>query len=482
MNTKKGGHRDGITTSKTSLRKKAGSHVVQVVAGFLLNCLLVLRSDALDWPSLNFSLVTSNLSFPLGIAHCGDGSGRLFIVEEPGTIRIVQNGVSLNTPFLDISDRVWFGGAGSEDGLLGLAFPPNYSAKGYFYVNYIRQPDAATVISRFFVTGDTNLASANSEQVLLTLPQPYGNHKGGQLAFGPDGFLYIGLGDGGPGGDPDNRAQDTGQLFGKILRIDVESTVTNSYKIPSDNPFIEDANYRPEIWALGLRNPWRFSFDILTGDLYIADVGEGDWEEIDFQPASSAGGQNYGWRIMQADHLFNIPAGYDTNDLTLPVVEYSHDVGHCVIGGYVGRDATAPRMYGTYFYADFVKGQIWGLRQDGTNWQSAGLADTTYSISSFGQDAAGRIYFVDYNTGSLYSVIDQVLLIKGINMDAGGSVTLKWDSLANQTYQMQFSNDLKSWSNLGNPASGTGNELSVTDTNAVASSSRRFYRLSVTYQ
>jgi hypothetical protein len=481
MNTMKDGCRDGIRTFKNSLRKKGKSHVIQVVAGFLLNCLLVLRSDALDWPTLNFPLVTTNLSFPLGITHAGDGSGRLFIVEESGTIRIVQNGVALNTPLLDISDRVWFGGAGSEDGLLGLAFPPNYQQKGYFYVNYIRKPDGATIVSRFFLTDDANLASAKSEQILLTLPQPYANHNGGQLAFGPDGYLYIALGDGGEGGDPDNRAQDPGQLYGKILRIDVEGSPTNSYRIPVDNPFVDDPDYLPEIWALGLRNPWRFSFDKLTGDIYIADVGEEDQEEIDFQPAASAGGENYGWRIMQGDQFFNIPSGFnmsETNNLTLPVMEYSHDVGHCVIGGYVGRDASAPRMVGTYLYADYVDGQIWGLRKDGASWRSAQLADTTYSISSFGQDEAGRIYFVDYKAGSLYSVIDEMLLIKGISMGAGGSVTLKWDALANRTYQAQFSSDLSSWSDLGSAVSGTGGELSVTDANAIGASARRFYRLS----
>jgi hypothetical protein len=479
MNGMKAGYRDGKGICKSSLQKKWKLKFIKVVLGLFLFCLLASTSLALDWPSLKFSLVTNGFSYPLGVADPGDASGRLFVVEETGTIRAVQNGAASATPFLDISDRVLFGGAGSEQGLLGLVFPPDYRSKGYFYVNYIRDPDGATIISRFYLTtGKTNLANANSEQILLTLPQPYGNHNGGQLAFGPDGYLYIGLGDGGGSGDPDNRSQDPGQLYGKMLRIDVESVVTNSYKIPFDNPFVENSNYRPEIWALGLRNPWRFSFDSLTGDLYIADVGEGDWEEVDFQPASSSGGENYGWRIMQGSHLFNYPDGFDTNTLTFPVAEYSHDVGQCVIGGYEGRDAGSPRMNGVYFYADYVQGKIWGMQNDGTNWQTTQLAATTNSITSFGQDAAGRVYFVDYQSGSLYAMMDDLLLIKSITLGAGGNILLKWDSSANRTYLMQISNDLKSWSNLGGTITGTGNELSLTDSNAITAASRRFYRVS----
>ena len=479
MNGMKAGCWDGEETFNLSLRKKWKLKFIKAVLGLFLFCLLASASHALDWPSLKLSLVTNGFSFPLGVADPGDASGRLFVVEETGTIRAVQNGAASATPFLDISDRVLFGGAGSEQGLLGLVFPPDYRSKGYFYVNYIRDPDGATIISRFFLTtGNTNLANANSEQILLTLPQPFGNHNGGQLAFGPDGYLYIGLGDGGGSGDPDNRSQDPGQLYGKMLRIDVESVVTNSYKIPSDNPFVEDSSYRPEIWALGLRNPWRFSFDSLTGDLYIADVGEGDWEEVDFQPASSSGGENYGWRIMQGSHLFNYPDGFDTNTLTFPVAEYDHSVGQCVIGGYVGRDAGSPRMNGVYFYADFVKGQIWGLQNDGTNWQTAQLAATTKSISSFGQDAAGKVYFLDYKSGSLYALSDDVLTIKGVSLGANGHITIKWNSLAGWTYQAQSSTDLKSWSNLGGSLDGTGAELSLADTNAITDAPGRFYRVS----
>src|SRR5207237_2403723 len=218
---------------------------------------------------------------------------------------------------------------------------------------------------------NADVADPASEQIILTIPQPYPNHNGGQLMFGPDGFLYIGIGDGGSEGDPQNRAQDPTSLLGKLLRIDVEGT-TNGYIVPASNPFVGNPSYRPEIWALGLRNPWRFSFDRLTGDLYIGDVGETLWEEIDFQPASSCGGENYGWRIKEGNHDFNVPSagGYDTNSLTPPIAEYGHSLGISVIGGFVYRGPGNSRMQGMYFYADFGSGRIWGLKHDGTNWQN----------------------------------------------------------------------------------------------------------------
>ncbi|HZW36419.1 MAG TPA: PQQ-dependent sugar dehydrogenase, partial [Candidatus Deferrimicrobiaceae bacterium] len=225
----------------------------------------------------------SGLSSPLGVTHAGDNTGRLYIVEQAGRIRLIDNGTLMAAPFLDISARVLSGG---EQGLLGLAFPPNFAATSHFYVDYTRTPDGSTVIARYLVTGNADVADPNSETVLLTIPQPFANHNGGQLAFGPDGFLYIGMGDGGSGGDPDNNAQNPASLLGKMLRIDVESPPDPglAYAIPTNNPFLDNASFREEIWALGLRNPWRFSFDRLTGDLYIGDVGQNLFEEVDFQP------------------------------------------------------------------------------------------------------------------------------------------------------------------------------------------------------
>ena len=236
------------------------------------------------WPNISLIKVSGGLVSPLHITHSGDKSGRLFVVEQGGRIRIIRADKLLATPFLDITDRVL---SGVERGLLSAAFPPGFESSGSFYLNYTRQPDGATVIARYRVTTDPDIADHLSEEVLLVISQPFANHNGGQLAFGPDGFLYIGMGDGGSAGDPFNNAQNHASLLGKLLRIDVESVVV-PYGIPRTNPFVRSPGYRPEIWALGLRNPWRFSFDRQTGDLYIGDVGQNLFEEVDFQPASSA--------------------------------------------------------------------------------------------------------------------------------------------------------------------------------------------------
>ncbi len=273
-------------------------------------------------------------------------------------------GAPLPDAFLDITDRVRSGG---ERGLLGLAFPPGYADKGYFYVNYTAL-NGATTISRFrLIAGDPNRADPASEEILLVIAQPYANHNGGQIAFSPrDGYLYVGMGDGGSGGDPQNRAQNPAELLGKLLRLDVEGAVgtASAYLVPPTNPYTATIGYRPEIWALGLRNPWRFSFDRQTGDLYIGDVGQGLWEEIDYQPASSAGGQNYGWRIMEGAHCYN-PDPCDSTGLTLPIWEYSHSAGQCVTGGYVYRGDDYPDLAGMYIFGDYVSGAIWGLRRAG---------------------------------------------------------------------------------------------------------------------
>gem|GEM_PF-711471 len=340
------------------------------------------------------------LDKPVHITHAGDGSQRLFVVEQEGFIRIVKNQTLLNTPFLDVTARV---GCCGERGLLSVAFPPNYANKGYFYVNYTNN-DGNTVIARYRVTSDPDVANPSSEEVILTIEQPFANHNGGQIAFGPDGYLYIGMGDGGSAGDPQGKGQRPETLLGKLLRIDVESGV-RPYAVPTNNPFAQSRFYRGEIWALGLRNPWRFSFDRQQGDLYIGDVGQDNYEEIDFQPHTSLGGENYGWNILEGRHCFNSNSCNQTG-LVLPVVEYTHSEGCSVTGGVVYRGQRYPRLQGMYFYGDYCSGNIWGLKVTSTSVQSGQLLDTSYVISTFGEDEAGEVYLTDYNTGDIYRVTD----------------------------------------------------------------------------
>jgi glucose/arabinose dehydrogenase len=346
----------------------------------------------------------TGLSNPVFVTHAGDSSDRLFVVEQSGRIRIVQNGTLVSTPFLNISNRLRSGG---EEGLLSVAFSPNYATNGRFYVFYTNQV-GNLVIARYQVSSNANIADPNSEQIILTINHPtYSNHNGGQLAFGPDGYLYIGTGDGGSGGDPANNAQNPNSLLGKILRIDVESPGVTTYAIPSTNPFGVDKDpnnlVRDEIWAWGLRNPWRFSFDRQSGDLFIADVGQGSYEEINYQPASSTGGENYGWRIMEGSQPF-LSNGNDTAGLILPVAEYDHSQGISVTGGYVYRGTADPRLQGIYFYGDFGSGRIWGLRRNTTGWETQMLLDSPYAVSTFGEDQQGNLYLADYFGGTIYQV------------------------------------------------------------------------------
>ena len=344
-----------------------------------------------------------NLTFnkPVDIANAGDG--RLFIVEQAGLIRVVhgRGPSAISKVFLDINQRVTSGG---EKGLLGLAFHPQYNQNGYFYVNYTsgEGEELHSNISRFQVTSDPDLAAPNSEFNILKEPQPYENHNGGDLNFGPDSYLYIGLGDGGSGGDPGNRAQSETELLGKMLRIDVNNTTEDkNYAIPPDNPFIGQPAY-DEIWAIGLRNPWRFSFDRLTGDMLIADVGQNEWEEINFQPANSAGGENYGWRLKEGTHCFNPPSNCDPGGLTDPIYEYSHAVGSSITGGYVYRGPSLPALQGTYLYSDWCTGAIYTLYQDGAEiWHSATLINLSDRVSTFGEDNSGELYLAQHSTGKI---------------------------------------------------------------------------------
>ena len=330
--------------------------------------------DAYDWET-----VASSLTRPVDLQHAGDGSSRLFIVEKVGRIRILQNGQLLDFPYLNITDRV--GSSSNEQGLLGLAFHPDYTVNGLFFVNYTDN-NGDTVIARYRVTGDLNVADPNSETVLLHVDQPFPNHNGGVLAFGPDGYLYAGLGDGGSAGDPLGNAQNLDTLLGKILRLDVDSA--DPYSIPPDNPF------ENEIWAYGLRNPWRLSFDRATGDLYIGDVGQNAWEEIDFVPAGTPGGINFGWNILEGTHPYG---GGQQNGLTPPVAEYSHSEGCSVTGGYVYR-GSMPEWNGVYLYGDYCAGTVWGLIRSDGGWQNQALFSDVGRITSFGQDESGEVYLI----------------------------------------------------------------------------------------
>ena len=345
-------------------------------------------SSAGTFPDPNaytWQLLVSGLQRPNDLQ--ADGSGRLFVIEKVGRIRIMQDGQLLEASFLDITDRV--GSSGNEQGLLGLAFHPQYAQNGRFFVNYTDK-NGDTSISRFQVTNDPNIADPASEVKILGVDQPFANHNGGVLVFGPDGYLYAGLGDGGSQGDPFGNAQNTGVLLGKILRLDVDSA--EPYTVPADNPFGN------EIWHYGLRNPWRISFDKLTDDLYIGDVGAGEWEEIDFLEAGSPGGTNFGWDFREGAHDYE---GNGPEGMVDPVAEYSHAEGGCsVTGGYVYR-GSMQEWNGIYLYGDYCSGLIWGLIRSGDIWQNQLLFDTDVNITSFGEDESGEVYLVG-DSGEIY--------------------------------------------------------------------------------
>jgi glucose/arabinose dehydrogenase len=342
--------------------------------------------------------IADGLEQPVYATHAGDNSGRLFVVEKRGRIIILRDGAPAETPFLDISDRV--GSSGSDQGLLSVAFHPQFAQNGRFFVDYTDR-SGDTVISRFQANGDA--ADPDSETVLLKIDQPYANHNGGLVLFGPDNYLYIGMGDGGSGGDPQGNGQNRQALLGKMLRIDVDGG--EPYGIPSDNPWPTGGDARPEVWAYGLRNPWRFSFDRANGDLYIADVGQGEYEEIDVQRAGSAAGQNYGWNIAEGSHCFRSQS-CDTNGLLAPVAEYDHSQGCSITGGYVYRGAAFPSLQGLYFYGDYCSGKVWVLSETSPGrWEQRELLQSDASISSFGEDQAGELYLTDLS-GKLYQVVE----------------------------------------------------------------------------
>lgn len=372
----------------------------------LVGCGSIQRTNPI--PSLNaisLQLVASGLTAPLDLEQPNDGSGRLFVVEQGGAIKILQNGAVLPQPFLNISNKVIFQG---EMGLLGLTFHPAFQSNRKFYVNYVRNADGQfqSVIAEYLASvTNPNQSDPASEQILLTVNQVsnFTNHKAGQLAFGPDGFLYFGLGDGGGAGDPFGHGQNTQTLLGKMLRIDVNGNSPGlPYRIPSDNPFVGGGGL-PEIWAYGFRNPWRFSFDHNTGRMFVADVGQDRFEEIDIVQK----GGNYGWNTMEGLHCFNPPSDCSMSGLSLPIIEISHPEAEAVIGGFVYHGSNIPGLRNMYIFGD-LSGKIWSLTEGpaGT-FTRALLLNPGFNVSSFGQDAAGELYVVDISGGRILKLVSQ---------------------------------------------------------------------------
>jgi glucose/arabinose dehydrogenase len=347
--------------------------------------------------------VVTGLNSPLLLVTPPDGSGRMFVGEQDGVIFVIENGKLIDTPFLDVGELLTddvFQGGYTERGLLGLAFHPDFKTNDTFYIYYINKQNE-TVIARYRVSKeDRNRANPVSTGTILTVKHPFENHKGGQITFGPDGYLYIGIGDGGSLGDPQGNGQNLGTLLGKILRIDVNKTEgEKQYAIPPDNPFVNGKEgARPEIWAYGVRNPWRFSFDRKTGDLYIGEVGEARFEEIDFQAAGSKGGQNYGWNKYEGATPFGKGVTMDgISKTTLPMFIYPHSVGCSVTGGYVYRGKALPALDGAYIFGDYCFGRVWLMRRaDSGDFATQLWMNTERQISAFGQDAEGEVYLVDF--------------------------------------------------------------------------------------
>jgi glucose/arabinose dehydrogenase len=361
---------------------------------------LLISFAAIADAQIQLRQIIGGLDRPVDIVHAGDGSGRLFIALQEGEIVIYDGTRVLNRPFLNIRASVSCCG---EQGLLSVAFHPDYERNGFFYVYYVNN-SGNLVLARYKVSARPNVARNNSRKILLTVPHPqFGNHNGGKLQFGRDGYLYLSVGDGGGGGDPNNNAQNLGTLLGKILRIDVNSG--KRYSIPPDNPFIDTAGARDEIWSYGLRNPWRISFDRTQGHLYIADVGQGQWEEVNFQRKNSPGGVNYGWRRMEGRHCFNPPNNCNTGGLQLPVAEYNHAEGCSVTGGYVYRGSTIPSLVGTYLFADYCRGTIWGLKRASGRWFTTRLLSSGLNVSTFGEDETGELYVANHSAGAIYRII-----------------------------------------------------------------------------
>ncbi|MCL0044543.1 PQQ-dependent sugar dehydrogenase [Dehalococcoidia bacterium] len=391
---------DDTSTSQTTIvttSTKETDSLITVTAGP--------STTSVSLPKLRIQQAFPNLAFErlTNLAQPDDALARIFVAVQSGRILVFSDDQTVVkfSIFLNIEDRV--SEAHNEEGLLGLVFDPEFKTNGYFYVYYSAAKPRRSVIARFSVSrNDPNIADRDSEVVILEIPQPAGNHNGGQLAFGVDGYLYISLGDGGKSGDPFNNGQNTGTLLGSILRIAPNrNLIGKAYDIPIDNPMVGVADRRDEIWAYGFRNPWRFSFDRDTGRLWVADVGQFNWEEINVVQK----GLNYGWNVMEGAHCFPKTRSCDSTGLRLPVAEYDHSYGCSIIGGYVYRGPEMPLLSGAYVYGDFCSGKVWGLRYNGDAVvERSLLSDSDLSITSFGQDLVGNIYLLSSSNG-IYRLI-----------------------------------------------------------------------------
>ncbi len=432
--------------------------ILPLVQATLFNTIvfLISISPARAQPVIGFATFVSGLSSTVDITHAGDASGRMFIVEQGGRIRI-HNGTSLlPTAFLDISTIIT---AGGESGLLSLAFHPNYEVNRYFFVYYTNLSGDITIARYQAQAGNPNLADAASGVVLITVPKPFSNHNGGDLNFGPDGYLYFGTGDGGSGGDPNNYAQTGTSLLGKMIRIDIDGTaVPPYYTIPPDNPYISDPLVDDRIWALGLRNPWRWSFDRATNDMWIADVGQGAWEEVNFRAAGTTGGINYGWRCYEGTAPYNTTGCLPAPNYISPIFQYPHDFatgGFSITGGFVYRGTEFPVLQGYYICADYVSGNAWLIRPDGLGgWITRRQAGAS-NISGFGEAENGTLYAVSLG-GTIYRVtvtsVLPVSLVSFYGTKQTGYNEIRWNTADEQNinrYVIEYSVDGSNWVTAG---------------------------------
>ncbi|QEC67281.1 T9SS type A sorting domain-containing protein [Panacibacter ginsenosidivorans] len=394
----------------------------------LMNIVLAIgcssKTDA--QPQLTFTPYINNISAAVDIKNAGDGSNRLFIVQQSGEIRIFKNGALLSTPFLNMSNLVKYA---SEQGLLSIAFPPNYKQAGYFFIYYNARNENVTLARYKVSTSNPDVADPSSGVILFSYPKPggFGNHNGGCLQFGKDGYLYSSIGDGGSGGDPFNNAQNLASPFGKIHRLDVRKLTAPYYKVPADNPFINTANAVKTIWAYGLRNTWRWSFDRQTGDVWLGDVGQDLWEEVDFSTPQQAGGANYGWRCYEGNNTYNTDSCRGKRNYRFPIFSYPHNLdtgGLSVIGGYVYRGNAFPALKGYYVCADYLSSNAWKIISNGSGgWNIYLQKNVPASIVSFGEDEQGELYAASFN-GTIYKVGATATAIKA-NEQAGNTNAIK---------------------------------------------------------
>lgn len=359
-----------------------------------------------DPPSLALELVAEGFERPTFVTHAGDGSGRLFVVEKQGRVLVLAGSLVLPEPFLDITDRV--DSSANERGLLGLAFDPDFARNGLVYVTYTRAGGSVTLSAFSTGVGRVPGGTAHDERVLLEIAHPRSNHNGGMIAFGPDGYLYLGTGDGGGAGDPDGAGQDLSTLAGKILRLDVGEAALGRVSAAAENPFLGVEDARPEVWALGLRNPWRFSFDRLTGDLWIGDVGQDRFEEVDFQPATGGGGENYGWSTFEGESCFRPPIGCVADGLTAPVHQYEHGPGCSITGGYVYRGRIIEALRGAYLFGDYCDDRLFALvRGASGELRVVEVGRAPETLSSFGEDEAGELYAISDGGGAVWRIVSE---------------------------------------------------------------------------